>query len=614
MAFDFENEERLRKKAMSLPLQPGVYIMHDSSGKIIYVGKAKALRNRVSQYFGSHRGHGEKVIKMVSNVEDFEYIVCDSEYEALMLECSLIKKHQPKYNILLKDDKGYHYIRVGGSGWPRLSAAMQLEDDGADYIGPYYSSAAVRQAVEAACRIFMLPTCSRTLGEGRGSCRPCLNYYIKNCSAPCCSMISEKEYRRSVEDAVSFIKNGVGEALAELRRQMNEAAESMQFERAAVLRDRIAAVKKLGERQKVVSSSYKQQDVIASANDGKTVCFEVFIFRNGDLSDRREYAFEMTDGIGATYGEFITAYYSENTPPSRIVTDRPPDDTELTERMLSELAGRRVELFVPQRGEQLKLCEMCAKNAAERLARELGHSGSGTAALEELRALLGLNKAPVRIESYDISNTAGSENVAGMVVFKNGAPQKSEYRKFKIKGFSGQDDYRSMAEVLDRRLSEYEASDSDSGFGELPDLILLDGGKGQVAAVREVLAAHGIDIPLFGMVKDSKHRTRAITAGGEDIEIKASRRVYTLVSSIQEEVHRFAISFHRRARSSAAVSSELDSIKGVGKARTAILIKHFGSVSAIASADREQLISAGIDRRTADSIYGHFHPDRSENE
>ena len=582
--------------------------MHDKSGNIIYVGKAKALRNRVSQYFGSHRGHGEKVIKMVSNVEDFEYIVCDSEYEALMLECSLIKKHQPKYNILLKDDKGYHYIRVGKDRWPTVTAAMQIGDDDAEYIGPYYSSATVRQVVESACRAFMLPTCTRQLGGKKKDCRPCLNYYIKNCSAPCCSMINEQAYRESVDNAVKFIKNGAKESLSELRKKMNEAAENMRFEQAAILRDRIAAIEKMGEKQKVVSGTYREQDVIASANDGNTACVEVFMFRNGDLSDRREFILDMLEDKDTLYSEFLGTYYSENTPPPRILIDMIPSDAETLERAFSGFAGRSVHLITAQKGDQMKLSDMCAKNASERLARELGYRGSSMSALEELRDILGLSEIPRRIESYDISNTAGSENVAGMIVFVDGAPHKLSYRRFKIKSFSGQDDYRSMAEVMDRRLTEYEKQEDSNGFAVLPDVILLDGGKGQVAAVRSVMEEHNLNIPVFGMVKDDRHRTRAITAGDGDIEIKANRRVYTLVATIQEEVHRYAISYHRSLRSKSGFGTQLTKIEGVGKVRATALIKHFGSFSAVAAADIEQLSAVpGIDKKTALSIYNNFH-------
>lgn len=607
MGFYFENEERLRKKANSLPLSPGVYIMKDKKGKIIYVGKAKALKNRVSQYFGSHRAHGEKVIKMVSQVEDFEYIICDSEYEALMLECSLIKRHQPKYNILLKDDKGYHYVRITKGDWPTVSFAMQKEDDGAEYLGPYYSSYVVRQTVESARKIFLLPTCNKTLGNKKLNGRPCLNYYIKNCSAPCCEKISNKDYKESVEKAINFIKSGAKETIRELKNEMNKAAEELKFEQAAALRDKISAIEKLNTKQKVVSATYKEQDVIASANDKNTIAFEVFVFRNGDLSDRREFVFDLVDDIDTVYSEFLTAYYSSYEIPKRITVDYLPKDKQTIEIMLSEKLGKKVVIVTAQKGNQQRLIDMCKTNASEKLATELGFKGNKLTVLEELKDLLGLKEIPHYIESYDISNTAGSENVAGMVTFLDGMPYKSGYKKFKIKSFIGQDDFRSMAEVLDRRLTEYENSEDEVGFGRKPDLILLDGGKGQLSAVLEVMRSHNIDIPVFGMVKDSKHKTRAITAGGADIEIKANRRVYTLISTIQEEVHRFSVSFHHQRGKKNKLTTELYSINGVGRVKAATLMKYFKSLTAIKNAELAELEAVeGIDKKTALAIYEFF--------
>ncbi len=607
MGYIFENEERLRKKAMSLPLSPGVYIMKDKKGKIIYIGKAKALKNRVSQYFGSHRAHGEKVIKMVSQVDDFEYIVCDSEYEALMLECSLIKRNQPKYNILLKDDKGYHYVRITKGEWPTISFAMQKEDDGAEYLGPYYSSYVVRQTVESARKIFLLPTCNKTLGNKKANGRPCLNYYIKNCSAPCCEKISKKEYNESVQNAVKFIKSGAKESIKELKAEMNKAAEELKFEQAAALRDKINAIDKMNIKQKVVSATYKEQDIVASAYDRNTVCFEVFVFRNGDLSDRREFVFDIVDEIDAVYTEFLTAYYMQYEIPKRITIDYIPKDSENLEKFLSESSGKSVKVVTAQKGNQQKLIDMCKNNAAEKLAQELGFKGNKLTVLEELKDLLGLKEIPHYIESYDISNTAGSENVAGMVTFLDGMPYKSGYKKFRIKSFIGQDDFRSMAEVIDRRLTEHENSDEEIGFGRKPDLILLDGGKGQLSAVLDIMKNHNIDIPVFGMVKDSKHKTRAITAGGGDIEIKANRRVYTLVSTIQEEVHRFSVSFHHSRTKNSKLTTELYKINGVGKVKAAALMKYFKSVSAIKNAELSEIEAvSGIDKKTALSIYKYF--------
>ncbi|MBR5451527.1 MAG: excinuclease ABC subunit UvrC [Clostridia bacterium] len=607
---EISHEQILRKKAMTLPLKPGVYIMKDKSGNIIYIGKAKALRNRVSQYFGSHRAHGEKVIKMVSQVRDFEYIVCDSEYEALMLECSLIKQHMPKYNILLKDDKGYHYIKITKGEWPTISAAMQKEEDGNEYLGPYYSSYIVRQTVESARKAFMLPSCTKQLGNKKLNKRPCLNYYIKNCSAPCCSMIKYADYIESVNNALKFIKSGSGASLQELKEQMQEASDNFEFERAAILRDRIFAIQKITQKQKVVSSTYKNQDIIAAVNDKGTICFEVFSFRNGDLVDRREFVEPLIETAEESRAEFILAYYSDSEYiPNRILVDIELSDRETLEQILSEKAGRKVAILLPQKGEQLRLVEMCRNNAAERLSHELGYKGNKVTALEELKALLSLPTVPNYIEAYDVSNTAGSENVAGMVTFMNGVPYKAGYKKFKIKSFVGQDDVRSMAEVLDRRFSEYKNSQDDSvGFGKLPDLILLDGGKGQLSAVLPVLQKYGLNIPIFGMVKDSKHKTRAITAGGADIEIKANRKVYSLIFEIQEEVHRFSVSFHHNRSKKKSLKSSLLEIEGVGKVKADLLLKFFGSVKAISNAEIEELSAVGgIDKKTACSIYNYFH-------
>ena len=451
----------LRKKAMALPLLPGVYIMHGKDGEIIYIGKAKALKNRVSQYFGSQNNHPEKVRRMVDNVDDFEYIITDSEFEALILECSLIKQHTPKYNILLKDDKGYSYIRVGAGDWGKISYVLQKSDDDAQYIGPYKSSYYVKSAVEEANKIFMLPTCGRKFPQDFGKGRPCLNYHIKQCMAPCTGRVKKADYKEAVSQALDFLKGGSSNSVKQLTQQMEEAAENLEYERAAKIRDRIAAV-------------------------------------STDLE------------------EFLLRYYTlRRDVPKNIALDREFDGLEDISRWLSEKRGNKVNVTVPQRGEQAQLVSMCRSNAAEALAQQKGATVREYSVLEELRQMLGLENLPEYIESYDISNLAGTENVAGMIVYKNGKPYKSAYKKFKIKGFEGQDDYASMAEVLQRRFEEYyNAEEADEGFGKLPDLILLDGGKGQVAAVKAVLERMNISVPLFGMVKDDKHRTRAVTGEG----------------------------------------------------------------------------------------------------
>jgi excinuclease ABC subunit C len=610
-----EHKKELRARAMKLPLHPGVYLMHDKSGKIIYIGKAKALKNRVSQYFGSDKNHDEKVRQMVAHVDWFEYILTDSEFEALVLECSLIKQHTPKYNILLKDDKGYSYIRVSKGPWPRISEAKQIADDGAEYIGPYVSGWSVKQSVEAAQKIFRLPTCNRVFPRDIGKGRPCLNYYIKQCCAPCRGKISEEEYREAVQDAINFLRGGSAESVRELTRRMEEAAEKLEFERAARIRDYLAAIKKTAERQKVVCSKIPEQDVIAMTQGSGKTCFQVFRFENGRLTDRETFFINGTGMPKAVRGEFLERYYSmRDRIPPRVTLDGPAEGQELLSRWLSEKAGRKVTITVPQKGEQAKLADMCRNNAAEQLAQATGRTGREASALDELARLLGLPEPPAYIESYDISNLAGEENVAGMVVFENGRPLRSAYRRFKIKTVVGQDDYASMREVISRRLEEYEKNkDSGEGFGRLPDLILLDGGKGHVAAVQPILDAAGYNIPLFGMVKDDRHRTRAIAKNGGEIAINSNRSAFTLISTIQDEVHRFAIGYHRQLRKKSTISSTLLSIEGVGPVRAKALLKRFRTVAAIGDADLQELIETpGITEPAARNIYNYFHPESKD--
>lgn len=607
-----EHIKELRSRAMRLPLHPGVYIMHDKSDKIIYIGKAKALKNRVSQYFGSEKNHDDKVRRMVSNVEYFEYILTDSEFEALVLECSLIKQHNPKYNILLKDDKGYHYIKVTSGSWPRISEAKQILDDGANYIGPFVSSWATRESIDEALKIFRLPSCTRKFPQDIGKARPCLNYYIKQCCAPCRGRVNEADYNESVSDAIEFLRGGSAECMRELTQKMNAAAESLEFERAAKIRDRLAAIKRMGDKQKVVAARVPEQDIIALAQGAQTSCFEVFRFVSGRLCDRETFLMGETGNPDVARSEFIEQYYSmrERIPP-RVCLDGTAEGSELLGQWLTQKAGKKVTVSVPQKGEQAQLVEMCRSNAAEQLAQTTGRTGREASALDELGRLLGMEQPPMYIESYDISNLAGGENVAGMVVFENGRPLKAAYRKFKIKTVVGQDDYASMQEVIERRFHEYfEQKDSGVGFGRLPDLILLDGGKGHVAAVRPVLEAAGLNVPLFGMVKDDKHRTRAIAQDGGEIAINSNRSAFTLVSSIQDEVHRFAIGYHHQMRKKTTISSTLTSIEGVGQTRARALLKHFKTISSIKNADLEELAAApGMTKPAAQRVYEFFHTD-----
>ena len=601
--------KELREKAMKLPLQPGVYIMHNSKKEIIYIGKAKALKNRVSQYFGSQNNHNTKVRRMVENVDYFEYIITDSEFEALVLEASLIKQNKPRYNILLKDDKGYSYIKISNEAFPRITEAKKPDGTG-EFIGPYTSSYYVKNAVDQTVKIFKLPTCGKKFPEDFGKERPCLNFHIKQCCGLCRGKISEEEYNETIKEAVAFLKNGTTLSIKELEKEMLEAAENLEFERAAKIRDRITAVKRMGDKQKVVASKVKEQDVIALFSDGTDGCFQVFRFSNGMLYDRETFLIKDIGEEDTAFGEFILQYYAmrDRIPPC-LTTDRELEDTENIEHWLSDKAGKKVVIFAPQRGERMQLVTMCKNNAAEVLAQSKNSQGRQYAVLKELGELLGLKKVPVYIESYDISNLAGTENVAGMVVFENGRPLKSAYRKFKIKSFEGQDDYASMNEVLTRRFEEYhKLKDTGEGFGRLPDLILLDGGKGQISAVRPVLEKAGVDVPLFGMVKDDKHKTRAITDGEGEIELKSIRNTYTFVSQIQEEVHRFAIGYHHQRRSSSAFKSSLTDIEGIGTTRAKNLLKHFGSIKNIKEAEIEELENApSMTKNAANAVYSYFH-------
>ena len=606
----------LRKRAMALPLLPGVYIMHSADGEIIYIGKAKALRNRVSQYFGSQNNHAEKVRRMVDNVDHFEYIITDSEFAALILECSLIKQHTPKYNILLKDDKGYSYIKVSGDKWRKISYVLQKNDDNAEYIGPYKSSYYVKSAVEEANKIFMLPTCNRKFPQDFGKGRPCLNYHIKLCSAPCTGKVKFADYNESVEQALAFLKGGSSNSVKDLTKKMEEAAENLEFERAARIRDKISSIKKMGDKQKVVANKVLDEDVIGSFSDGKKTCYQVFRFEGGRLFDRESFVFDSGDSDSETE-EFILRYYTiRDDIPKNIAIDKDFDGLTAMQDWLSEKRGSKVYVTVPQRGEQAQLMAMCRSNAAEELAQRKGATVKEYSVLEELKELLGLEKIPQYIESYDISNLAGTENVAGMIVYKNGKPYKCAYKKFKIKGFEGQDDYASMAEVIGRRFDEYyKAEKADEGFGKLPDLILLDGGKGQVAVVKKVLREMNIDVPLFGLVKDDKHRTRAVTGDGGEISVSSRRALFTFLSKMQDEVHRFAIGYHHSRRSKNTFKSSLTDIDGIGEKRARAMLKYFRTIDNISKADLEELEGCPqMTKNAAIAVYRYFHSNEKTTE
>ncbi|MCC8074074.1 MAG: excinuclease ABC subunit UvrC [Clostridiales bacterium] len=602
-------ERELRKKAMALPLQPGVYIMKNKDKKIIYIGKAKKLKNRVSSYFGSHSNHSIKVIRMVENVDDFDYILCDSEFEALVLECSLIKQHQPKYNILLKDDKGYHYIKITKGEFPSIRECKQIDDDDATYIGPYTSNFSVKQAVDETLKIYKLPRCNKQFPRDYKKSRPCLNGFMGLCSAPCAGRISKEEYADNIKDAISFLKGGSVKAVKEMQQQMQQLSDELKFEEAAKLRDRIKAITNLDEKQKVVSINVPEEDVFALVNSNKKACFEVIRFEYGRLTDSEFWIIDAVDDLPRSRFELIERYYSiRNRIPSRIAVDGEIEDEELLHEFLENNRGKKVEFIHPQKGEHLSIVNMCINNANEHLAQQQGRLGRELATLEELRTLLGLEKLPEYIESYDISHTFGADNVAGMVVFHNGRPMKSAYKRFAIKGFDGQNDVGSMQEVLTRRFNHYYNDEEGSTFKILPDLILLDGGEPQVNAVLPVINSMGLNVPVFGMVKDNKHRTRAIAVNGGEIEINSHRRVFTLVSNIQEEVHRFAITYHHNKHKKSTLSTSLTKISGIGDAKAKALLKHFKTITAIKNATVEELEQvSSISQKNAVNIYNFYH-------
>ena len=600
----------LREKAMKLPLTPGVYIMKNKQGKIIYIGKAKKLKNRVSQYFGSQNKHSVKVLKMVENVNDFDYILTDSEFEALVLEASLIKQNQPKYNILLKDDKGYSYIKVTKEEYPKISAVLQKDDENADYIGPFTSSYSVKQSVDEANKIFRLPQCNKEFPRDFKKGRPCLNFHINRCMGVCTGKISKKEYNDTVKDALDFLNGDISKIIADLNEKMNECAENLDFENAGKYRDRIRAIQNMQTKQKVVTETGESKDVFAVATNDNDTCIVVLRFDKGRLCDSEHFFIDNTQSDENLRSGFLTQYYAIRSVPQKVLLDETIEDLDLIAQYLTNLRGKKCTLSVPQKGDGLKLVNMCRENAFEKLAQKKGRKSGEIKVLEELKTLLGLEKTPEYIESYDISHTGGDDNVAGMIVFKNGRPLKRAYRTFNIKSFVGQDDYGSMREVLERRFNEYEkqkGENAEEGFGKMPDLILLDGGKGQVSVVKEILNEMNIDVPLFGMVKDSKHKTRAITGDGGEIAINSNRAVFTLVSEIQEEVHRFSVSFHHKKHAKKGLDSSLTKISGVGEKKAKELLKTFKTIKNIKNASVEDLAKVkGINISLAQNIYNFY--------
>lgn len=607
-----ERMEYLRAKSMRLPMSPGVYLMKNAKKEIIYIGKAKVLRNRVSQYFGSQNTHATKVRRMVEHVYDFDYILTTSEFEALILECSLIKQHQPKYNILLKDSKGYSYIKITNEPWRRLQFTYHKEDDGSQYLGPYISSFVVSQSLDAALKIFKLPQCNLTFPCSTYNRRPCLNYHMNQCNAPCCGKVSKEQYDQSVEDAIAFLKGGTSQYLQVLEQRMERYADQLEFEKAAEVRNTISAIKRLNDRQKVIFSGTDTEDVFGLAREEDQICFNVLRFNEGQLTDSEHFFIDMEDTLEETRSEMLQQYYSlRKDIPSKIIVDGALEDEDLLTQWLSEELGKKVSITVPLRGKQMELVNMSKNNAYEKLTQKMaGHAKQDTAVIE-LGELLGLSSPPEFIESYDISHTAGSDAVAGMVVFKNGVPYKQDYRKFIIKEALGGDDYGAMEEVLTRRFKRYleetEEGKPANGFARLPDLILMDGGLGQVHAAQKVLHRYGLTVPVFGMVKDSKHRTRAIASDGGELAISPNRKVFTLVTAIQDEVHRYAISFHHQKHSKNARHSELTDIPGIGPKKAATLMKELKTMDAIKRADIDTLSRLpGISLKDATNIKAYF--------
>ena len=593
----------LKDKANKLSLSPGVYLMKDKSGKIIYVGKAKALKNRVTSYFRNLASHTPKTLKLVDNIFDFDFIVCPSELDALVLECSLIKLHKPKYNIMLKDDKGYNYIKITRGEYPRISYALSTSDENADYLGPFTSGFTVKQAVEEANSIFMLPTCRKNFPSDFGKERPCLNMHIKKCMGVCRGKISSEEYKKIIDEAIEYLKSGSKASVETLTEEMEKAAEALEFERAAKLRDRIQAIQRLQHSQKILAYKTEDYDIIGIAQSASLASFAVVKYRGGRLIDKENFFIGEEYDPAEMRRDFLLSYYPDREDiPKEIYIDEEFEDMELVTQLLRDKAGHAVKFVVPQRGGGVEQIVLAKNNASEYLALHTGRTAKEINALEDLRKLLGLEKIPKIIESYDISNFGDTGLVAGMIVYRDGRPFKPGYRRFNIKTVDGQNDYASMQEVLRRRMQRY--LDGDEGFAPLPDLILLDGGKGHIAAVSEVFEEMGIDVPLFGLVKDSRHRTRAIAKSGGEIEIKSNKSLFNLLTNMQDEVHRFAITFQRVKHKQKTYSLELTEVKGIGEAKTQALLKRFKTKAGLKEATAEQLREAAkISAEKAQELY-----------
>lgn len=611
----FDIPEELKK----LPGKPGVYIMHDETDMIIYVGKAISLKNRVRQYFQSSRNKGAKIEQMVTHIRRFEYIVTDSELEALVLECNLIKEHHPKYNTMLMDDKAYPFIKVtADEAYPRIMLARKMIKDKAKYFGPYTSAGAVKDTIELIRKLYHIRSCNRKLPRDTGKERPCLNYHIHQCDAPCQGYISQEAYQKSVQEVLHFLNGNYDIILKRLEKQMQDAAEVLEFEKAAEYRELLFSVQKIAQKQKITDTAGEDRDVIAMATEYADAVVQVFFIRGGRLIGRDHFYLKTAPGETEkeTLTSFIKQFYA-GTPyiPSQLMLPQEVEDQELLEEWLSKKKERRVHLIIPKKGQKEKLVELAEKNAAmvlqkdkERLKREEGRT---IGAVKELEKILGLSGIS-RMEAFDISNTSGFASVGSMVVYERGKPKKNDYRKFRIKNVQGPDDYASMEEVLTRRfthgLREQEEGKELGGFTVFPDLILMDGGRGQVNIAEEVLQKLDISIPVCGMVKDDHHRTRGLYYKNVELPIDIYSEAFRLITRIQDEAHRFAITFHRQLRGKGQVHSILDDIPGVGPARRKELMKHFENIDAIKQASVEELQKLpSMNKKSAEDVYKFFH-------
>ncbi len=614
----FDIEEELKK----LPSQPGVYIMHDAKDEIIYVGKAISLKNRVRQYFQDSRKKTAKIQQMVSHIARFEYIVTDSELEALVLECNLIKEHQPRYNTMLKDDKAYPYIRVTvGEDFPRVQFAHTMKKDKSRYFGPYTSAGAVKDTIDLIHKLYRVRTCNRILPRDTGKDRPCLNYHIKQCDAPCQGYISKEAYGENIRQVLEFLNGHYDLLLKKLEKQMMEAAEQMEYEKAAEYRDLLASVKKVAQKQKITSNSLKDRDIIAMAMNDSDAVVQVFFVREGKLIGREHFGIRI--GAEKDSGQILTSFVKQfyaGTPflPKELWLQQEMEDMEVIEQWLSSRKGQKVRLVVPKKGEKERLVELAAKNASMVLRQDLERNQREelrtTGAMNEVASLLGLETVR-RVEAYDISNISGCESVGSMVVYEDGRPKRSDYRKFRIRTVIGPNDYASMREVLTRRFTHGLEEQGFGSFARFPDLLMMDGGRGQVNIAEEVLTALGLHIPVCGMVKDDNHRTRGLYYQNVEIPIDRHSEGFKLITRIQDEAHRFAIEYHRSLRSKSQVRSILNDISGIGDTRRKALMKHFKSIEAVQAADVEELSEVpGMNRAAAENVFRFFHPAQTVNE